>query len=143
VKQYRSHLLVVCVLALVLLSGAHRALQNAIDDLRFGWFPRQASGDIVLVAIDAFSIERIGVWPWPRALHAQLIGQLEGAGAGDILLDIDFSSPSSQASDRAFVDALQKAGGSVVLPAFGQVSASRGKRTVHVNRPLPEFAANA
>jgi CHASE2 domain-containing sensor protein len=70
VKQYRSHLLVVCVLALVLLSGAHRALQNAINDLRFGWFPRQASGDIVLVAIDAFSIERIGVWPWPRCMRS-------------------------------------------------------------------------
>jgi diguanylate cyclase (GGDEF)-like protein/PAS domain S-box-containing protein len=144
VRQYRSHLLVVCVLAVVLLSGAHKALQNAVNDLRFGWFPRQATGDIVLVAIDPFSIEKIGVWPWPRALHAQLIGQLESAGASDILLDIDFSSPSTRASDQAFVDALQKAGGSVVLPSFAQVTASRPNgKTVHVNRPLPEFAAHS
>ena len=28
-----------------------QALQNALTDLRFGWFPRQASGDIVLVSL--------------------------------------------------------------------------------------------
>ena len=89
--------------------------------MRFGWFPRQASGDIVLVAIDSPSIEKIGVWPWPRQLHAELIGKLESAGASDIVFDVDFSSPSNPASDQAFADALQKAGGSVVLPAFKQL----------------------
>ncbi len=34
--------------------------------MRFGWFPRQASGDIVLVAIDSPIDRQIGVWPWPR-----------------------------------------------------------------------------
>ena len=121
-KQYRPHFLVLCVLAVVLLSGAHKALQNSINDMRFAWFPRQASGDIVLVAIDPFSIEKIGVWPWPRSLHAELIGKLESAGASDVVFDVDFSSPSSPVADQAFVDALQKAGGSVVLPSFGQVA---------------------
>jgi diguanylate cyclase (GGDEF)-like protein/PAS domain S-box-containing protein len=144
VKQYRPHFLVLCVLAVVLLSGAHKALQNAINDMRFEWFPRQASGDIVLVAIDPFSIEKIGVWPWPRSLHAELIGKLESAGASDIVFDVDFSSRSNPVSDQAFVDALQKAGGSVVLPSFGQVAADRGSgKTIHVNRPLPEFGKQA
>ena len=139
-KQYRQHFLVLCVLALVLATGAHKALQHAIGDARFGWFARPATGDIVLVAIDPRSIEEIGVWPWPRTLHAQLIDRLEGAGASDIAFDVDFSSPSTPASDQAFAEALQKASGSVVLPSFGQVVADpeHGK-SVHVNRPLPEF----
>ena len=112
--------------------------------MRFGWFPRQASGNIVLVAIDSPSIEKIGVWPWPRQLHADLIDKLESAGATDIVFDVDFSSPSNPASDQAFVEALQKAGGSVVLPAFKQlVGNGENGKTIYVNRPLPQFGKHA
>ncbi len=143
-KQYRTHLFVLCVLAVVLLIGMHNALQNAITDMRLGWFPRQTSGDIVLEAIDSPSIEKIGVWPWPRQLHAELIGKLESAGVSDIVFDVDFSSPSTPASDQAFLDALQKAGGSVVLASFKQLVGDRGNgKTIHVNRPLPQFGKHA
>jgi diguanylate cyclase (GGDEF)-like protein/PAS domain S-box-containing protein len=140
VKRYRPHILVACVLAIVLLAGINRVLQNGLTDMRFGWSPRQASGDIVLVAIDSRSIEAIGIWPWPRQKHADLIGQLERAGATDIVFDVDFSSPSNPAADEAFAEALKKAGGSVVLPAFKQWTANgqRGK-TLYLNRPLPQF----
>jgi diguanylate cyclase (GGDEF)-like protein/PAS domain S-box-containing protein len=144
VRRYRPHILVSCVLAIVLLTGIQQALQSALTDLRFGWFPRQASGDIVLVAIDSPSIENVGVWPWPRQKHAELIGRLVDAGASDIVFDVDFSSPSNPASDQAFADALEKAGGSVVLPAFKQlVRTSEGGATIHVNRPLPQFDKRA
>ena len=47
-------------------------------------------------------------------------------------------------SDQAFIDALKRAGGSVVLPAFKQVAESSGhKNTVYVNRPLPKFGEYA
>lgn len=140
-KQYRPHLFVLCVLALILTTGAHAFLQNALTAMRFGWLPRQANGGIVVVAIDPPSIEEIGVWPWPRTIHADLIGKLENAGASEIVFDIDFSSPSIPAADRAFEDALKSAGGSVVLPAFKQSVGDRGKgNTIYVTRPLPEFA---
>jgi len=127
-----------------MLGGMHNALQSAITDMRFGWFPRQASGNVVLVAIDSPSIEKIGVWPWPRRLHAELIDRLESAGASDIVFDVDFSSQSDPAFDRAFADALQRAGGSVVLPTFKQLVADRENGTsTHVNRPLPEFGKHA
>ncbi|MEP7029579.1 MAG: EAL domain-containing protein [Pseudolabrys sp.] len=140
-KKYRPHILVLCVLAVVLLSGVHTALQSVLTDKRFNWFPRPATGAIVLVAIDSPSIEKIGVWPWPRELHAHLMDRLTSAGATDIVFDVDFSSASNPASDRAFADALKRAGGSVVLPAFKQLAPDgNGGRTIHINRPLPEFA---
>src|SRR5467141_218921 len=115
-------------------------LRNALTDLRFAWVPRQATGDVVVVAIDAPSIEKIGVWPWPRRLHADLLRRLEIADVRDIVFDVDFSTPSDAASDQAFVDALRSAGGSVVLPSFKQPGAADGNGTaVYINRPLKQF----
>ena len=57
--------------------GWHGALRNVLTDLRFAWQSRAATGDVVVVAIDAPSIEQIGVWPWPRRLHAELLRQLD------------------------------------------------------------------
>ncbi len=128
------------LLAIVLVSGWHSALRDALTDLRFAWQSRQASGDVVVIAIDAPSIEKIGVWPWPRRLHADLLRRLESAGVKDVIFDVDFSTPSDAASDQAFAEALQAAGGSVVLPSFKQPSADGDNATVvHINRPLKQF----
>ncbi len=144
VKHFRPHILVASVLAIALASGWHGALSNALADLRFRWQERNASGDIVVVAIDARSIESIGVWPWPRRLHADLLRRLEAAGVRDVVFDVDFSTPSDPASDRDFVDALESAGGSVVLPWFKQPRTEAGNvASVHINRPPKEFADHA
>jgi CHASE2 domain-containing sensor protein len=140
-KHYRPHSLVLIALATVLLSSWHGAFRNALADLRFAWDKRQASGEIVVVAIDATSIEKIGVWPWPRRLHADLLRRLESAGVSDIAFDIDFSSPSDPASDQEFVDALRSAADSVILPSFKQSGAfSDGPGALHINRPLKQFS---
>ena len=128
-------------LAIVLAGGWHNSLRHALADLRFAWQSRQVSGDIVVIAIDASSIDRIGVWPWPRLLHAELIRQLQKADVQDIALDVDFSTPSDASSDRNFAEALQSAGGSVVLPSFQQPRTDR--MTLHVNRPLQQFAEHS
>ncbi len=141
VNHYRPHVLVASVLAIALASGWHGALRNALADLRFGWDTRRASGDIVVVAIDARSIESIGVWPWPRRLHADLLRRLESAGVRDIVFDVDFSSPSDPASDVDFANALKSVGGSVVLPSFKQPGFdARDASSIHINRPLKQFA---
>ena len=128
-------------LAIILSGGWHGALRHALADLRFAWQSRQASGDIVVVAIDAQSIDRIGVWPWPRPLYAELLRQFQKAGVQDIALDVDFSTPSDAASDRSFAEALESAGGSVVLPSFQQPRTDR--TTLHVNRPLQQFSEHS
>ncbi|MDO8401148.1 MAG: EAL domain-containing protein [Bradyrhizobium sp.] len=143
-KHYRPHIFVVVALAIVLSTDWHGALRSALTDLRFGWQSRQASGDIVVVAIDAPSIEKIGIWPWPRRLHAELLRRLESADVTDVVFDVDFSTPSDAASDQAFVEALKAAGGSVVLPAFKQPATDAGNATaVHINRPLQQFGEHS
>ena len=136
-KQYRPHFFAVIALAIVLSCGWHGALRHALADLRFAWQARQATGDIVVVAIDAPSIDKIGVWPWPRQLYAELLRQLQNADVQDIALDVDFSTPSDPTSDKNFAEALQGAGGSVVLPSFQQPGTDR--TSLHINRPLPQF----
>ena len=143
-KHYRPHIFVVVALAIVLSSGWQGTLRNILTDLRFAWVSRPAVGDIVVIAIDAPSIEKIGVWPWPRSLHADLLRRLEIAGVRDIVFDVDFSAPSDAASDQAFVEALQAAGGSVVLPSFKQPGADGSDGTaIYINRPLKQFGEHS
>ena len=142
--HFKLHALVLCILAIVQLTGLHNALENCLSDLRSLWSPRAATGDIVLVAIDSQSLAKIGVWPWPRTVHAQLLDRLESAGVADVVFAIDFSAPSNPESDNAFAAALERAGGSVILPSFKQFLGTTGRNgIVHLNRPLPQFADHA
>ncbi|MDX8401344.1 MAG: serine/threonine-protein kinase, partial [Mariprofundaceae bacterium] len=52
-----------------------------------------ADDRIVLVAIDDDSIDRIGRWPWPRSVMADMIRKLSEAGARLIGVDIFYSEP--------------------------------------------------
>jgi len=56
--------------------------------------PREA-GDapIRVVDIDDASLDKIGQWPWPRTVIAQLVDRLREAGAAVVAFDIDFAEP--------------------------------------------------
>ncbi|MGJ4994325.1 EAL domain-containing protein [Bradyrhizobium sp. HKCCYLS3077] len=142
-RRFMPHILVVVALLTVGLSGCYDLLSHALIDLRFRLDKRPASGEIAIVAIDPRSIEAIGVWPWPRTNHALLLDQLQRAGAREVAFDIDFSTPSNAAADHAFLEGLQRASGTVVLPAFKQLSAAGKDAGIHINRPLPQFETTA
>ena len=143
-KRLRPHFLVLGLILVVLLTGSHHAIRNWIADARFALFPREATGAVVLVAIDSSSLAKVGVWPWPRRLHAEIIDKLYAAGTSEIAFDVDFSSTSGDESDRVFVDALRRASGSVVLPSFKQWTPDGevGKR-IHYTQPLAEFGEHS
>lgn len=75
----------------------------------------QASGDIVLVAIDERSLREVGRWPWPRRQYAKLTDQLSASGAKRIFFDIQFNGQSDPEDDALLTDAIAKAG-NVTLP---------------------------
>src|SRR4051812_4136471 len=87
-------------------SGGFRLLDDALRDLRFPAQPRGVTGGVVFVDIDSRSLDSVGVWPWPRHVHAQVVDRLMALGAEDVVLDIDFSVPSSETEDAAFARSL-------------------------------------
>src|SRR5690242_9927403 len=93
------------VLPLAVLFGAATARIAAPDlldrmslicfDLYQRAIPRipEADTPVRIVDIDDDSLKKIGQWPWPRTLVAQLIDKLREAGASVIAFDIDFAEP--------------------------------------------------
>ena len=123
--------------------GGLAPLEHRLMDLRFGLVQRPASGDLVVVEVDNASLTSLGVWPWPRDLHAALIDRLLAAGVRGVAFDIDFSSASTSAADAALADSLARTGHRVVLPVFKQyASLARPDDDVRYTQPLPMFAAH-
>ena len=89
------------------------------------------AADIVIVSIDDASIAALGRWPWPRAVHADMLDLLTRAEAATIGYDITFSETSTETDDAALEAALRRAP-NAVLPDE-RVS----ERAV---KPLPRFA---
>ena len=105
--------------AMLLIDGgasADRMLRSSRDSLR----SHAASGEIHIVEIDARSLRALDQWPWPRRYHAELIDRLRQSGARSIAFDVNFSALSNPLEDAALASALERAGGSVVLPTLRQ-----------------------
>ncbi|MGJ3258544.1 MAG: CHASE2 domain-containing protein [Rhodospirillales bacterium] len=124
--------------ALGIISGIDRTL----IDLRYNLFPRDASGQVVIVQIDSRSIQELGEWPWSRAMHAEAIDNLSEAGAARIGVDIDFSSYSSEDADQRLIGAVRESDARIVLPVFKQWSSARGNE-VTTTAPIRELAEHA
>jgi predicted signal transduction protein with EAL and GGDEF domain len=131
---------VLALVALAAVAGLFAPLDGALRSARFELADRAPSGEMVLVEIDAASLQKFGVWPWPRRIHAEVLDRLMTLGAAEVVFDIDFSTASNEADDSMLEGALERAGGYAFLAAFAQTTANG---TVVINEPLPRFAAHA
>ncbi len=118
--------------------GAFASLDRLTGDSRFQFSDRPASGQVVFVEIDSASLAQVGVWPWPRQVHAELLDRLMALGAADVAFDIDFSAQSSPEGDAALATALEAAGGYAYLAAFEQVDGATG--ALRLSLPIAAFA---
>jgi len=73
-------------------------------------------GDVVIVAIDDNSLQRVGRWPWPRAVIADAIDKISAAQPRAIGIDIIFAERSDTVADKRLAEAIENSG-KVVLPA--------------------------
>lgn len=120
--------------------GGLRLIDDAVHDVRMRSLDIEASGDIVIVEIDAESLRRLGQWPWPRGHHAMVLQRLLDAGATRVGLDISFSSASDAAQDARLAGAAAAAGDRLYLPVFQQHYAQPdGSTGMLVDRPLPNL----
>ncbi len=104
-------------------------LEDSLHMMRNTARSHDASGDIVLIAIDDKSLKELGQWPWPRSYYGKLSDRLREAGAKRVFFDIDFSSTSNQSEDAAFAQALQRLNGRATLALRFVIDPVSGERT--------------
>ncbi|WP_124365237.1 CHASE2 domain-containing protein [Pseudomonas sp. R1-43-08] len=114
------------------------ALNNPLYDSLRQLAPLSVDPRIVLVTIDAPSLEELGPWPWPRSVHADLIERLSAAQPAGILFDVIFSEPGEGAGDQRLADAVCNAG-NVLLPIVTD-SRARSRQTGEPLSPLLKCA---
>jgi adenylate cyclase len=134
----RPYLLVVAaaVAAAFCLTPWGQTLDRLAYDSYFGIRGhQQLSDDIVFVAIDETSFEEVGLrWPWPRALHAQLLENIYAAGAKVVAIDILLPEASATESDAALAEVLRKYGTTILA---ADVSRSENNQFVVENNIQP------
>jgi diguanylate cyclase (GGDEF)-like protein/PAS domain S-box-containing protein len=111
-RPYRPFGFVAALIATVYLVGWLSYVDRGLLDARAHFWSRQASGDLVVVAIDPASLQALRhlPWPWPRRHHAEVLKRLLAAGAQRVAFDFDFSSSQTPRDDRALAEALAMAG---------------------------------
>ncbi|HPF78625.1 MAG TPA: adenylate/guanylate cyclase domain-containing protein, partial [Alphaproteobacteria bacterium] len=68
-----------------------KRFQNFIFDSYNKIYQRPAGNDVVIIDIDENSLRKIGQWPWPRDIVADLITKLDKLGAKVIAFDMVFA----------------------------------------------------
>ncbi len=114
----RIHLLAVVLALLVVLNSATLNIFSTLDHALSDVLVRKVAAtlkpdpDIVIVDIDEASIaamqEVAGSWPWPRAVHGELVQGIERQQPAAIVFDILFSEPDRYRpeSDQMFNEVL-------------------------------------
>ncbi len=115
-----------------------RDIDQQFRNFRDALTERPATGDVILVEVDAVSLARIARWPWPRSIYGRGIDTLNRAGVRSLAFDVDFSAASTPSEDRALAAALDRMGGGVALPTFVQSARLGDARTIET-LPAPLF----
>ena len=103
---------------LVLARGGLEIIDQQLGDLllKREAESRPAPQDIVLIALDQNSLddptmlEMAGRWPWPRAIHGELLDYLATQKPRAVVFDVIFSEPDTfrPDSDAVFAEALRR-----------------------------------
>ncbi len=108
-------LLLVTTLLLIQATELPSRINDWMYDRAITTWPAPMDDSVAIIAIDEFSLEQVGRWPWDRSLHASLIDTLRQAGAETIVLDILF--PEAGPGDEELASAMARHG-NVALPAY-------------------------
>ncbi|MGA7595200.1 MAG: adenylate/guanylate cyclase domain-containing protein [Gallionella sp.] len=114
----RIYLIALVAILLIALNSVWLNLFGSLDNRLSDFFAREVATrlspdpDIVIVDIDEASLaameDTAGSWPWPRAVHAELLQGIERQQPRAIVFDILFSDPDRYRpeSDRYFNEVL-------------------------------------
>ncbi|TAH51881.1 MAG: adenylate/guanylate cyclase domain-containing protein [Chloroflexota bacterium] len=104
---------------LLLFSNLLAPLNRLATD--FLYHPIAAQPDLAIIEIDKKSLDEIGPYPWPRAIHAALLDRLSAAPPRVVVFNLLFAQPSP--NDPTFAAKI-KENGAVILAATGVKAAA-------------------
>ncbi|MCA1558625.1 MAG: CHASE2 domain-containing protein, partial [Acidobacteria bacterium] len=144
-SQVVSTLLIVLVslLAAMCVTWLVPSLSAASLNMLFRFRGRlEPPADIVIVAIDDASLQRVGNWPWPRSVMASALDRISEARPRAVGLDVIYAETSSAPDDELLIEAIRR-NGRVSLPAqLMETEAARvdsGRAASSWLLPLPEI----
>src|SRR5688500_18346300 len=87
--------------------GALDPIENAALDRLFQKREAQVPDDVAVVAIDDVTFdELLRQWPFPRSMMGRAVDRLAELGAREIVIDIQYTEPSTDREDGALYDAI-------------------------------------
>lgn len=102
---------------LLVITDVLRPLELASIDARFGVRgaePGRTAG-LLIVGIDAASLQTLGRFPIHRRYYAQALDRLRRAGARLVVVDVQFTEPSDPRDDDALIAALRRTRGTILV----------------------------
>ncbi|MCQ9617820.1 CHASE2 and HATPase_c domain-containing protein [Paenalcaligenes niemegkensis] len=139
--EWRLVTVLLLLMTLALSLFRHELKLSQIDNSFYDFqmklsIPSEVDRSIALVVIDEGSIKTLGYWPWRRAEHAKLLGQLQQAKAVGFDIVFQDENPAYPLDDHVFAQALQEHGRGV-LPVIVQ------NGNTYAELPLPPLATAA
>jgi HD-GYP domain-containing protein (c-di-GMP phosphodiesterase class II) len=96
-------------------TGAFDPIENAALDRLFQEREAQVPDDVAVVAIDDVTFDDLELqWPFPRSMMGEAVDRLAKAGAREIVVDVQYTEPSTEREDLALYDAIAGVGGVVL-----------------------------
>ena len=80
------------------------SLSLKINDINFFLDDKHPAQDVVFLAVDERSVNRLGRWPWDRDVFASGIAKLDQAKV--VVLDMVFSEPSTPQKDTILANTI-------------------------------------
>lgn len=144
ISKYRQWILPIVLVLIIqgfVALGVFQGLENSLYDF---WFmsrgPVNPGEELVILAVDDASVERIGPLAWPRTIHAELLEKLKEART--VCFDLTFAAEQNPENDQVFGKAIAQHG-KVVLS--GKATFSRdenGELTQGFEAPIDALVAS-
>lgn len=124
--------------------GLFSGLESFLEDRLFAVKP--VSPEIVIVAIDSESINKIGQWPWPREIFAKAFDALAKNPPKAVGLDVVLAEPSRYGAgdDALLAKSLSRASYPIVLPIEASpliLDSAKGQRAGNALKTLSLFTS--
>ena len=86
------------------------AMQLKVFDTYQTYQPRPyQEAPVTIVDIDEESLKKVGQWPWPRTVMAQIIDQLTALGASVVVMDVGAAASVTSTKSMAAPGSSQRA----------------------------------